>query len=112
GGGGGGGARVGLLGVGFRGGVRGTGRLLRALRLLVQHRQGHGVPPDLARYIAAFMRVEMARSGESRVTGKRRALVIGGSMSGLLAGGLLPARRLGSGGFGLGPRELGLRVRR
>src|SRR5262249_50148495 len=106
GGGGGGGARVGLLGVGFRGGVRGTGRLLRALRLLVQHRQGHGVPPDLARYIAAFMRVEMARSGESRVTGKRRALVIGGSMSGLLAGVLL--RRVGWGGDGFERGESGL----
>ncbi len=39
------------------------------------------------------MRVEMAGSSELRVTDKRRALVVGGSMSGLLAGLLL--RRAG-----------------
>src|SRR5262249_5764792 len=63
----------------------------RDLRLLVQHRQGHGIPPGLARYIATFARQEMA--GSSEKASKRRALIVGGSMSGLLAALLL--RRAG-----------------
>src|SRR5262249_31428266 len=59
--------------------------------LLVQHRQGHGIPPSLARYIATFARQEMA--GSSEKASKRRALIVGGSMSGLLAALLL--RRAG-----------------
>src|SRR6202011_4690437 len=68
-------------------------RLVRALSLLVQHRQRHGIPPDLVRYIASFVLSEMAGSSELRKPGRRRALVVGGSMSGLLAGLLL--RRAG-----------------
>src|SRR6516225_5842662 len=63
--------------------------------MLVQHRQRHDIPPGLSRYIAGFMRPETG--SERRVSGlrkhSRRAVVAGGSMSGLLAGLLL--RRAG-----------------
>src|SRR5262249_59693597 len=75
----------------FRGDLRRPRRFHRGLRLLVQHRQGHGIPPGLARYIATFARQEMA--GSSEKASKRRALIVGGSVSGLLAALLL--RRAG-----------------
>src|ERR1700758_4666864 len=83
--------RVVLLPLEFRGDLRRPRRFHRTVRLLVQHRLGHGIPPSLARYIATFARQEMAGSNEK--ASKRRALIVGGSMSGLLAALLL--RRAG-----------------
>src|SRR5262245_43003714 len=82
-----------LLALEFRGDFRRPRRFHRGLRLLVQHRQGHGIPPSLARYIPTFARQETAGSSGMRKAKRRRGLIVGGSMSGLLAALLL--RRAG-----------------
>src|SRR5262249_40685925 len=94
-----------LLALEFRGDLRRPRRFHRGLRLLVQHRQGHGIPPGLARYIATFARQEMA--GSSEKASKRRALIVGGSISALLAPLLL--RRAGWDGDIVEPVESGRR---
>ena len=57
------GIRILVLVFEFGGNVRRPGALVGPLGFLVQHRQSHGIPPGLVRYIATFVGLETARIG-------------------------------------------------
>ena len=61
----------------------------RTFGRLVQHRHGHGIPPRFGRIYSKLQSRRNGGVGFLPKTTNGRALVIGGSMSGLLAGLLL-----------------------
>src|SRR5262249_51958869 len=69
-------------------------RFVGTVGRFIHHAQGHGVPPDFCRHNIENLsgRGKIEKLQEFPMTRKRRAIVIGGSMSGLLAAIMLGRR--------------------